>query len=397
MNFSEENLIRLRNETPGLENVIHFNNAGASLMPSVVAESMINYLKEELYYGGYEIAEKYASELEETYAVIANFLNCSSKEIAIVENATVAWGKGFYSIPFQKGDIILTAQAEYASNFISYLQIKEKLGVEVKVIPDDEYGQTSPEALEDMISERVKLISITHIPTNSGLVNPAKEIGAIARKHDILYLLDACQSVGQMPVNVHEIGCDMLSATGRKFLRGPRGTGFLYISEKLINKLEPIQLDLHSAVWTGENSYSPREDGKKFESWESNLAARMGLKAAVNYANSIGMEKIWERIKQLADYLRSQLLNIDGVEIHDKGFVKGGIVSFTFKNYTVKEIKQTLAQHNINVSVTFTANSLLDMKSKQLDSVVRASVHYYNTIEEIDKLCAILSKQSLSK
>ena len=287
--FSNKEIQQIRDLTPGVRNIIHFNNAGASLMTKQVAETIIDYTHHELNYGGYETFEKYASQIDRVYPAIAEYLGADPSEVAVMENATVAWGHAFLSIPLEQGDIILTSVSEYASNYIGFLQAKKRIGVEIQVIPNDEFGQVDVTKLTEMMSPRVKLIAITHVPTNGGLVNPAAEIGKIARQHDVWYLLDACQSVGQMPINVKELGCDFLSATSRKYLRGPRGVGFLYVSTNRLDQLEPVIMDLHGAHLEDTNTYVARGDARKFENWESNMAGILGLATAIDYMLDLGI------------------------------------------------------------------------------------------------------------
>lgn len=379
------NIEQFRDDTPGTQNVIHFNNAGASLMPKEVSDSIITYLRQESRYGGYETAHKNRESIEQTYSAIGNFINAQPDEIALLENATAAWNMAFFSIDFRNGDRILTSKAEYASNYLSYLRLKEQVDIQIEVIPNDEYGQTSVSALKKMMDGNVKLISITHMPTNSGLVNPIKEIGNIAKKHDCFYLVDACQSVGQYPIDVQKIGCDMLSATGRKYLRGPRGTGFLYVKEDQIENLLPPFFDLHAAEWTSENEYKIRSDARRFENWEMNYAGIMGLKKAVEYADDIGIKQIWKRITRLAEKLRWELAELPGIIVHDIGEIKGGIVTFTVDSVPAREVKDDLSKKGINVITSSKSSTLLDMKERNLPTLVRASVHYYNIETEIDQ------------
>ncbi len=385
-------LQRLRQDTPGCAHVLHFNNAGSSLMPQTVLDATIAHLQLEARIGGYEAAAQAKNSLEHVYDAVAALINCSRDEVAIVENATRAWDMAFYSIPFKAGDRILTASTEYASNYIAYLQQAQKTGATIEVIPNDEHGQVSLDALKNMLDDGVKLIAITHVPTNSGIVQPVAAIGKIAREAGILYLVDACQSVGQMPIDVQQIGCDMLSATGRKYLRGPRGTGFLYVRRAILEQLEPPFLDLHAAEWVSPNRYEIRPDARRFENWETNYAGKIGLGIAVDYANHLGLDTIWRRVKNLAYQLRSQLTTLPDVIVRDRGITQCGIVTFTIEGHNPEEIQRELASSNINVSVAMRNGALLDMDARKLTSVVRSSLHYYNSEEEVERFCQRIEK-----
>ncbi len=383
---------RARRDTPGCAEILHFNNAGSSLMPDPVLRATVGHLELEARIGGYEAAAREEEALERVYGATARMLGCAPDEIAVVENATRAWDMAFYSIPFGPGDRILTAQAEYASNYIAYLQVARKTGAVVEPVPSDERGRISVSALRDMMDERVKLVAITHVPTNGGLVNPAKEVGEVARESGCLYLLDVCQSAGQMPLDVGEIGCDMLSATGRKYLRGPRGTGFLYVRREVLERLEPPFLDLHAAEWTASDQFEIRPDARRFENWETNFAGKIGLGVALDYALDIGLEAIRERVYALAERLRVRLASIPGVVVRDLGEERCGIVTFTAEGRRPDEIKGALAARAINVSIASPASTLLDSEERGLGEIVRASVHYFNTDDEIERFCATLGE-----
>lgn len=383
-------LERARRETPGCERIVHFNNAGAALMPRPVLDAVIGHLQLEARIGGYEAAERARPAIEHVYDAVAELIGCHRDEVALVENATRAWDMAFYAIPFAEGDRILTGMAEYASNYIAFLQVARRTGARIDVIPNDEHGQISVTALRQAIDERVKLIAITHVPTNGGLVNPAEAVGRVAREAGVLYLLDACQSIGQMPIDVNAIGCDMLSATGRKFLRGPRGTGFLYVRRDVLHRLEPPFLDLHAAEWTARDRYEIRPDARRFESWEANYAGHIGLGVAIDYALGWGLEAIWARVADLAAKLRRQLDDIPGITVRDLGTTRCGIVSFTVDGRDAETIREQLAQRRMNVSVSRQSATRLDMEARGLSDLVRASVHYYNSEEEIERFCAAL-------
>ena len=383
-------LARARAETPGCAGLAHFNNCGAALPPSPVLDVVLGHLRREAEIGGYEAEAEAAERLDGVYRALARLLNCAADEIAVVENATVAWDMAFYGMRFAAGDRILTARAEYASNYIAYLQVARRTGAEIVVVPDDESGQLDVRALENVIDRRVKLIGVTHAPTSGGLVNPAAEIGRVARAAGVPYLLDACQSVGQMPIDVQAIGCDMLSATGRKFLRGPRGTGFLYVRRAMLERLEPPFLDLHAADWSARDGFTMRPDARRFENWEGYVAGKLGLGAAADYAMGWGLEAIEARIGALAASLRERLAALPGVVVRDRGVRKSGIVSFSVGRRDPFAVKAALAAQGINISTTSLSSTRLDLEARGIAAMNRLGVHYYNSEAELDRLLAAL-------
>jgi cysteine desulfurase / selenocysteine lyase len=376
---------RARRETPGCAHVVHLDNAGSSLPPKPVLDAVIGHLELEGRVGGYEAHARNEQAVERFYGAAAQLVGARASEIAFCSSATRAWDMAFYSFPFGRGDRILTSVADYISNYIAYLQVAERTGAEIVTVPNDEYGQVSVEALRELVDERVKLVAITHVPTNSGLVNPVAEIGAITREAEIPYLVDACQSAGQMPLDVDAIGCDALAATGRKFLRGPRGTGFLYVRESLLERLEPPLLDMRAADWVAPDRYRLRPDGRRFEEWEQNYAGKVGLARAIDYALAWRIEAIWERVHDQAERLRTLLGRVEGVTIHDPGALRCGIVTFAVAGSSAEEVEQALARRRINVTVSHTSSAVIDALERRLPDLVRASVHYFNTDEELEQ------------
>lgn len=388
--LTDADIAALRERTPGTAHVAHFNNAGCSLPSTGVLDTVVSYLHQEAMIGGYEAAAAATERLGAVYDSVAALLGAQPTEIALVENATAAWDMAFHSIPFKPGDRIITVQSEYASNYIGYLRAVERLGVKIDVVPDDDDGQADLEALESMMDERVRLVSATHVPTNGGLVNPVAGIGAIAKRAGALYLVDACQSVGQLDFSVDSVQCDLLSFTGRKYVRGPRGTGALYVRSSVLDQLRPPFLDLHGATWTSPTTYEMLPDAKRFENWESNIAMKLGLGVAVDEALAIGLPAIESRVVALAVALRSALREIPGVTVRDQGATQCGIVTFTIDGQAAADLAAALRAQMINVSVTDRSGTLLDMTRRDLDAMVRASVHYFNTDDEIDRLCSAL-------
>jgi selenocysteine lyase/cysteine desulfurase len=372
--------------------VLHFNNAGASLPPAPVLAVQTAHLEREARIGGYEAQEEAQARLEAVYASAARLVGGRGPdEIALFENATRAFDMALYAVPLEPGDVILTSTAEYHSMFVTYLH-RARRGVRVEVVPGDATGQLDVSALRKRLDGRVRLIAMTHMPTNGGLVQPAEAVGEIAREAGVFFLLDATQTVGQIPLDVGRLGCHALAGTSRKYLRGPRGVGFLWVDRDWIERLEPPLMEGHAAEWVEPDRYVIRPDARRFEVWESNVAARLGLGAAVDYACALGLERIWARVRALADTLRARLGAVPGVTVRDLGVVRGGIVSFTVRDVEPARVKAALRAARINVTVSPARGTLLDMRARGLRDVVRASVHYYNTEDEIARLTAEVAR-----
>ena len=385
-------IARLRAETPGCAHVLHLNAAGSALPSQRTLDATLDHLRLEACVGGYEAADRARDTLDGFYPSVARLIGAEAGEIAFIENATRAWDMAFYSLDFKPGDRILTCVSEYSSNYISYLQVAKKTGAEIVVVPDDRHGQIDLGALERAIDKRTKLVSISHVPTQGGLVQPAEAVGKITNDAGVLYLLDACQSVGQLPVDVRKIGCDFLSMTGRKYLRGPRGTGFLYAKARTTSHIEPVFLDNHAARWTDDNGYTVVGDAKRFENWERYFAGVIGLKVAADQANELGIDAIWARLRELADGLRTRLATLKGITLTDLGQVRGAIVTFAVAGADHNALKLALRAQAINVSVSTQFSSRLDLKGRGLRDVLRASVHVYNTEAELDRFVEALAK-----
>lgn len=379
-------LERWRKDTPAtLAGRIHMNNAGAAHMPEPVALMIRDHLERETRLGGYEAADDASSRIAEAYEAVAELLGAAAGNIAMVENATVAFSQALSAYDFEPGDVILTTRNDYASNQLMYLSLAERRGVEVLRADDLPEGGVDPESVRSLIRRRrPRLVALTWIPTSSGLVQPAAAVGEICAEADVPYLVDACQAVGQMPVDVTALQCDFLAGTARKFLRGPRGMGFLYVSDRALEAgLRPLYIDMRGADWIEADSYELRKDARRFENWEFPYALVLGLGEAAWYANEVGVERARERAWALASELRESLRAVDGVRVLDRGPELCAIVTAGIEGREAGDVVVRLREQGINTSAIDRTSAVLDLDGKGVRSALRLSPHYYNTEEEV--------------
>ncbi|MBN2177380.1 MAG: aminotransferase class V-fold PLP-dependent enzyme [Demequinaceae bacterium] len=376
----------VRRDTRGCETVAHLNNAGSSLPPAVVMDTIHQQLRADEVFGGYEAQALVEEGLAKSRAALGTLVGGRPSEIAFFDSSSRAFGTALLSFPFKRGDRVLTSEAEYISNVYAYTYLKKRFGVTTTYVPDDERGQVDVEALADAVDERTRLIALTHIPNYSGLINPAAKVGAVARKAGIPFLLDACQSVGQVDIDVNEIGCDLLAASGRKYLRGPRGAAFLWVRSSLLDRLSPPIADQHGAAWRTAERFDLVGDARRLEPFERPVALHLGLGAAARYAIKIGPPEIESRVVLLGAILRGMLTDIPGVTIRDRGERLGGIVTFTVDGLTSEQIRVRLRERFINTSITTQATAMRSFRARDLTEVTRVSAHYYNTEEELARV-----------
>ena len=384
---------KIRSDIQYYGDKLFLNSAGASLMPKAVTQAIHAYLEEEEKLGGYFVQEKKSEELSKVYTVLAKFLSTKERNIAITSSATDGYTSAISSVAFEKGDVIVTTALDYISNQAFLDVFSKKMGLQVIVIKMDSTGELDRAELLDVIAKnKVKLLSISHIPTSSGTIQDVEAIGEICQKYGIIYSVDACQSVGQMPIDVEAIKCDFLTATARKFLRGPRGTGFLYVSDKMLSQgVLPINLDGTSAIWSEANKFKFDETAKRFERWEKPYAMVEGLKEAVRYANNVGLDNIWTYNSLIRARLKEYLNSISGVHQYDFGSNTSNIITFLKEGKTLKEHIDHLQKYNVFFSVSYKKSAFLDLNNKAVEAVVRLSPHYFNTLEEMDRIASIVS------
>jgi selenocysteine lyase/cysteine desulfurase len=380
-------LKRWRRDTPGCEQRVHLNNAGASLMPRPVSEVVREHLERETAIGGYEAADAAADQIAATYVAVAELLAAEPHNVAVVENATAAFSLALSAFDFQRGDVILTTRNDYVSNQIMYLSLARRMGVEVVRAEDLPEGGVDAASVQEVVRRRrPRLVAVTHVPTNSGLVQDVEAVGAVCALTGTPYLVDGCQSVGQLPLDVGRLQCDFLSATARKFLRGPRGVGFLYVSDRMLEEgRQPLLVDMRGAEWTAADEYALVDGAQRFENWEFAYALHLGLGAAARYALEVGIDRGGTRAAELAAYARGRLAATDGIRVLDRGTRLCAIATAEVAGCDARSVVARLRERDINTTATLRGYAVLDMDTKQAASAVRISPHYYNTIEEIDR------------
>jgi selenocysteine lyase/cysteine desulfurase len=386
-NFAtDEELLQWRADTPGAGLSVHLNNAGAALMPRVVVDVMKAYLDEEMLHGGYETADANATRVAAAYAWVAALCATAARNIALVESATAGVALILSSVAWKPGDRIVTTMNDYASNQIMMLSLAQRYGIEILRARDLDEGGVDPDDFGRLLDgERVKLALVTWVPTNSGLIQPVEELGRRCIAAGVPLAVDACQAVGQLPIDVGAIGCDFLTASARKFLRGPRGIGFLYVSDRALERgTHPLFPDMRGADWTQADAFELRPDARRFENWEFAYALVLGIGEAAQYAIAAGKTRTSEIAHALANLLREKLAAIPGVRILDRGRELGAIVSFEPGVAVPADVVAGLRARGIHASWTPRTSATIDLDAKGATAVVRLSPHYYNTQAEME-------------
>lgn len=395
----EDRVHHWREETRGCQERahlrVHLNNAGAALMPRPVVDAIRHHLDLETELGGYEAAEEAAGEMKSAYVHLARlFGEARPENVAIVENATVAVAQALSAFDFQPGDVLVTTHNDYTSNQLMYLSLSRRCGLEVLRADDLPEGGVDPDSVRKLAAHpRCRLVSLTWVPTNSGLVQPAEAVGEICEAAGVPYLVDACQVVGQFPLDVARLHCDFLAGTARKFLRGPRGIGFLYVSDRALERgMYPLFVDMRGAGLLDEEHFELATGASRFENWEFSYALVRGLGEAARYALEVGVEESAPRTLALASYARERLATVPGVELADRGANLCAIITFSAGGRDANEIVHALRDSGVNTSASGHGPGPRHILTEERRPLVRVSPHYYNTREEIDTAVSALEE-----
>jgi cysteine desulfurase/selenocysteine lyase len=377
--------------TPGCATVAHLNNAGAALPTTATLDAVVGHLRLESERGGYEAAAAVADRLAALRVSAARLLGAGPEEVVVTGSDTQAWTKALWGFTLggclRRGDRILADRIAYDTHYLGLLQVCELTGATIEVVPSTVDGTIDLDGLGNALaSGSVALAALTHVGTHRGLVNPVEEAGDLCRRAEVPFFLDACQSVGQLPMDVTRIQCDVATVTGRKWLRGPRGTGLLFVRSAFAERLRPPGIGWSSALWDDADHYRLRPGADRFLEFEVPVAAHLGLGVAIDHVLQLGIDPIASRVQGLAEQLRAGLAQIGGVVVRDGGTRRSGIVTFTVEGVPPESVSAAATAAGINVSVSGAAWARLDMAAPDPTSVVRASAHYYNTEDELARL-----------
>jgi selenocysteine lyase/cysteine desulfurase len=392
--ITDEQIARWRRDTPGCAQRMHLNNAGASLPPRAVTEAAVGHLQREAEIGGYEAADEAAPRVAAVYEHLARLLACAPRNVAVVENATVAVSQALSAFDFAPGDALVTTRSDYTSNQLMYLALARRRGVEVLRAEELPAGGVDPGSVRQLVRHpRCRLVSLTWIPTNSGLVQRAEEVGEICEEAGVPYVVDACQAVGQMPVNPARLRCDYLAVTARKFLRGPRGIGFLYVSDRALERGDhPLGIDMGGALLSGPDCFELVDGARRFENWEFAYALVLALGEAARYAVEAGVERCGRRASELAAHAREWLAAVPGARVADRGERLCAIVTAEIAGWPAAHVVQRLRGIGINTSATTVGYGPLNAPGTGAPTAVRLSPHYYNTRDEVETAVAAIAE-----
>lgn len=376
-----------RARTAGSTLTSHFNAAGAALPTHAVVAAVVDHLRLEEQKGGYEAAAERRADLDAVYASAAELVGAATAEIALFDSASTGLRILLDALRPAAGQRIIASSSTYVSHALHLMSLARERGIDLVIAPYDEHRRVDVPALEALLSDGVpSIVTVAHVPTSSGLVEPAAQIGAVVQRYGGTYILDATQSVGHLAVDVREIGCDVLVTTGRKFLRAPRGTGFAYVRDTLLERLLPIAPDVRGAHWTSSAHWELVPSARRYETWEGPLAARLGLGVALDEAAARGIPETEEWLVETGARLRTALTEIDGVTVADPTGSASALVTFVIDGVAAADAVVQLARRGVRVVSVPATHGQWDLGDRGVPAVVRASAHVYNDDSDIAAL-----------
>ena len=376
--------------------LIYLDNASTSQKPQAVLDTINSvYTKSNanvhraLYSLGTEATEKY----EDSRKKIANFIGAhSEKEIIFTSGATESLNLLAYSLSSDLGpeDEILISEMEHHSNIIPWQQLAKRTGAKIQYIPITIDGELDLSEENNLFNSNTKIVSITHVSNVIGTINPIKKISSMAHQYGAVLIIDGAQGAAHKKINVKDLGCDFYAFSGHKML-GPTGSGVLWGKLNLLDHMEPFmsggemidKVTMTSATWN--------EVPYKFEAGTPNFIQAIGLGAAVEYLESIGMDQITDHEKELTSYALNKLQTINNIKIHGSGNNRIGVVSFNIENIHPHDLAQFLNEYNIALRVGHHCAQPLLSKLNET-STARLSTYLYNDEQDIDKLCSALQE-----
>lgn len=385
----------VRSDIPFLDTgVIYLDNAATTPTPNPVIEAMLEYYREysaNIGRGLHRATKRATEAFESSREKVAKTIGAKPDEIAYTKNATEALNLVARGLDWEKGDKVIATIFEHHSNLIPWQKLEEEIGIELEIVHENSDCIVEPSAIEEAIDERTRLVTIPHVSNAFGTRQPVEEVGEIAEENDILFSVDAAQAVGHMPVDVGEIGCDFLAAPGHKGLLGPQGTGFLYIREDRLDRVEPLLYGGGIVEAAEEHESDLVEPPQIFDAGTPNIPGVIGLGRAAEYVLGIGLEEIEERERKLVDRMLD-IGDCDEIEVYGPGSAEGfgGAASFNLKGMDHHEVSSVLDEVENIATRSGHHCAMPAMSHLGLDGNVRASVHYYNTEEDVGRFAEVL-------
>lgn len=394
---------KIRNDFPILKELVHgkplcyLDNAATTQKPQTVIDSMVKYyttINSNIHRGVHYLSGTATDAYENARIKVKDFINATSeKEIIFTRGATESINlvaNSFGRNNLNEGDEIIISGMEHHSNIVPWQLIAAQKKAVIKVIPITDDGEIVFEEFEKLITEKTRIISVVYVSNSLGTVNPVSQIIETAHNHNIPVLIDAAQAVNHFPVDVQELDCDFFAFSGHK-IYGPTGIGVLYGKENLLDKMPPFMGggDMISKVTFEKSTYN--ELPFKFEAGTSNIAGAIGLGAALDYINKIGLESISVHEKELLDYATKSLFQVEGLKIIGNAKEKSAVISFVFDNIHPHDIGTFLDFEGVAVRTGHHCTQPV-MDRYNIPATTRTSLAMYNTKTEIDVLANGLKK-----